>query len=124
LKKVEELFENVSQHDKEKILKDTINSRGLIEYNETLSTGRNGKKRISRRVLLRNNKSVLRDNDMNLVNLCLVIDIDTAYIITVYANRANDNHSSLHHERLTNKPLNFCHNRDEHFEKNNNWGEF
>lgn len=71
---------------------------GLIEYNETMM--RDG--RLHHRVLLRNNGCVFvadLDGYEQASNLCVVIDVDTATVVTAYLNAADDNHQTLRKER-------------------------
>lgn len=72
----------------------------LIEFNEKTTYGVK-----SRRVLLRSQFAVptlLQINGISewmFSNLCLVMDIDTGDIITMYWNRVSDNHSTINMER-------------------------
>lgn len=68
----------------------------MIEYNEKVSHGKK-----DRRVLLRSQFAVPVHlttkgvREFVFANLCLVMNIDTGEIITIYWNRVSDNHSTV-----------------------------
>ena len=69
----------------------------MVEYNETVRFGKT-----ERRVLLRDYgivHTIMVGNRRVPSNLCFVINIDTACIVTAYWNRAHDRHDTLDERR-------------------------